>query len=169
MRDIYYIYLYNDRCNERSNSQYGYWSGKSYTFHGNNYPVCENEISKYKRKGYKSLKRAICGGKIAQTRYSLTLGFDVEDENGNIVYKSYESMLETDKTKSLVCNENSHNHKISKEVGNEKRIIMVAVIYIEEVPNSLSDREIDEYLDNKYFNKKIRWYEGDKGIFDDFS
>ena len=50
---MYYIYIYIVIINIMN----GYWTGKSYIVQGERYPVCEN--NEYKRKEYKSLKRAI--------------------------------------------------------------------------------------------------------------
>ena len=83
---MYYIYLYSNNVHSKSSNQYGYWTGKSYTVEGEGYPVCEN--STYKRKEYKSLQRSIYAGEIATKKYGYVCGFDIEDENGNIVYKS---------------------------------------------------------------------------------
>lgn len=89
---MYSIYLYSNNSFSRSNSQYGYWAGKSYTHLDGTYPVCENTT--YPRKEYQSLKRAITGGNIAIDKYGYVCGFDVEDNNGNVVYKSYEQVGE---------------------------------------------------------------------------
>lgn len=89
---MYCIYLYSENDYKRNSCQYGYWSGKSYTVQGEEYPVVDDGISEYnKRKMYKSLKRAILGGKIAYNKYCYVTGFDVDDEMGNVVYKSYKN------------------------------------------------------------------------------
>lgn len=89
---MYSIYLYSNNSFSRSNSQYSYWAGKSYTHLDGTFPICENTT--YPRKKYQSLKRAITGGNIAIDKYGYVCGFDIEDNNGNVVYKSYEQIEE---------------------------------------------------------------------------
>lgn len=86
---MYYIYLYSDDDYKRSSGQYGYWSGKSYIFQGMDFPVCDTDYNYPKKKCYKSLKRAIKSGQIACDKYGYCTGFDVEDDNRNVVYKTY--------------------------------------------------------------------------------
>lgn len=116
---MYSIYLYSDGSFTRNSSQYGYWAGKSYDHTDCIYPVCENTI--YQRKQYKSLKRAITSGNIAINKYGYVCGFDVEDEQGNVVYKSYDQV---EKKSSFEWNDAIHNlyeMELNKEdeIGNK--------------------------------------------------
>lgn len=53
-------------------------------------------------------------------------------------------------------------------VAIRNRTIQVAVKYIEEVPEGMSDEEIDEYLKSKYPDKEFQWCDGDQDVFEDF-
>lgn len=108
---MYYIYLYSENDFKRSGNNYGYWTGKTYIIQGEEYPIIENE---YKRKEYKSLKRAIKGGEIAYSKYGYVCGFDIEDKNENIVYRSYE----TCKNKSKHSNNYADGKNETKEKSN---------------------------------------------------
>lgn len=119
---VYSIYLYSDGSFTRNSSQYGYWVGKSYDHTDCTYPVCENTI--YQRKQYKSLKRAITSGNIAIDKYGYVYGFDVEDEQGNVVYKSYDQVAE--KKNSFAWNDTIHNlceMELNKEDEMENKLI----------------------------------------------
>lgn len=166
--NIYCIYLYCDRyyntsgCDRGGNS-YGYWSGESYTVQGEEFPVCEPSTNK--RKWYKNLKRAISGGEITFFKYSYVCGFDIEDEIGNIVYESNRS-ISNNSVNQIVRDESSNNIETSKEDNARKRVIQVAVVYVESIPNDMTDIEIDEYLKDKYPDKVLQWCDSDKDIFD---
>lgn len=85
---MYSIYLYCDDRYGRCSSQYGYWAGKFYKNKEYFYPVCEEINRDYlKRKEYIILKRAISSGKIIMDKCAFVTGFEVEDENGNILYE----------------------------------------------------------------------------------
>lgn len=88
---MYSIYLYGDRKYRRPDTFYGYWTGKTYIHDEDLFPVHQDNFDILKIKIYKSLKRAIIGGENAIEKYTYVCGFDVEDENGNIVYKSYKN------------------------------------------------------------------------------
>ncbi len=95
---MYSLYLYSDWHMKRNGSQYGFWTGKSY-LHGSEYfPVCSTSDNKLQKKWYKSLKRAITSGGKAFDKYGYVTGFDVEDEEGNIVYRSYKDSDVIDKS-----------------------------------------------------------------------
>ena len=170
---MYYIYLYSDHryskfIKEFGYNEYGYWTGKSYTVQGERYPVCEN--NEYKRKGYKSLKRAISSGEGAIEKYGYVDEFDIKDEGGNVIYKSYEISSEKSKMDSLFARNDViyELNQIDNKPENRKRTIQVAIKYIEEVPGELSDVEINKYLKNKYPDKEFQWCDGEKDIFEDF-
>lgn len=116
---MYYIYLYSDH----KYNEYGYWTGKSYIVQGERYPVCEN--NEYKRKEYKSLKRAISSGECAIEKYGYVDGFDIKDESGNVIYKSYETLSKKDEKNSLyVCNDVIQEpSKIDNKLESRKRNI----------------------------------------------
>lgn len=86
---MYSIYFYNDWTNRRTSSQYGFWTGKSYIYQGELFPVSATFGCVALRKWYKSLKRAIDGAEKALEKYGYVTAYDIEDENGNIVYKSH--------------------------------------------------------------------------------
>lgn len=50
----------------------------------------------------------------------------------------------------------------------KKRIIQVAFKYFEEIPENLSDAEVDEFLKNKYPDREYQWCDGDQDVFGDF-
>lgn len=110
---MYYIYLYSGKDFKRPDN-YGYWTGKSYFVQGNEYPVIYNEISKNRRKEYKSLKRAIKGGEITCERYGYVSGFNIEDESENIVYSSYKTCKpESQNSNNYVVDKNNTKGKLS--------------------------------------------------------
>ena len=165
---MYYIYLYSDNKYSKHVNQYGYWTGKSYTVQGEEYPVCEND--EYKRKEYKSLKRAISSGEAAKNKYGYVCGFDVEDENENIVYELHgSSSKKSEKNNRFAWNDVIHElNQMNNGTEYRKRTIQGAVKYIEEAPEELSDSEIDEYLKCKYPDREFQWCDGDKDVFGDF-
>ena len=59
-------------------------------------------------------------------------------------------------------------NKINNKIEIRKKVIQVAVKYIEEVPEGMSDEEIDEYLKSKYPNKEFQWCDGVQDRFGDF-
>lgn len=168
---MYYIYLYSNDEHKRSSNQYGYWTGKSYIVQGEEYPSCEDPTSKYKRKEYKNLKRVISSGETAMKKYSYVCGFDVEDEKGNVVYKlqGFPSK-KNEKSNLFAWNDVIHELNWMNNSGTDsrKRTIQVAIKYIEEVPEGLSNLEINEYLKNKYPDKEFQWCDGDQDVFGDF-
>lgn len=165
---MFYIYLYSNGKYNTHTNQYGYWAGKSYIVQGEEYPLCEN--SEYKRKEYKSLKRAISGGKSAKNKYGYVCGFDVEDENGNVVYELHESSSKKNgKNNSFVWNNAIHKlNQMNNGTESRRKTIQVAIKYIEEIPEELSDSEIDEYLKCKYPDKEFQWCDRDQDVFGDF-
>lgn len=165
---MYYIYLYSNNEHKRSSNQYGYWTRKSYIVQGGEYPACEDPTSKYKRKEYKNLKRAISSGETAMKKYGYVRGFDVEDEKENVVYESQGSHS-NEKNNRFAWNDVIHElNQMNNGTENRKRTIQVAVKYIEEVPEELSDSEIDEYLKSKYPDKEFQWCDDDQDVFGDF-
>ena len=165
---MYYIYLYSDSRYSKTSSVYGYWTGKSYTVQGEEYPVCEH--SEYERKEYKSLKRAISSGEAATKKYGYVCGFDVEDENGNVVYELHGTSSKKNKNNNqFAWNDATHElNQINNKIEIRKKVIQVAIKYIEEVPEDMSDEEIDEYLKSKYLDKEFQWCDGDQDVFGDF-
>lgn len=95
---MYFLYLYSDKDFRKPDSTYGYWTGKSYVVQDHEYPIIYNKISseKYQKKKYKYLKRAISGGQNAMDKYMHVCGFDVEDEDENVVYRSYNPPYQED-------------------------------------------------------------------------
>lgn len=59
-------------------------------------------------------------------------------------------------------------NQINNKIAIRNRTIQVAVKYIEEVPEGMSDEEIDEYLKSKYLDKEFQWCDGDQDVFGDF-
>ena len=59
-------------------------------------------------------------------------------------------------------------NQINNKIAISNRTIQVAVKYIEEVPEGMSDEEIDEYLKSKYPDKEFQWCDGDQDVFEDF-
>lgn len=88
---MYSIYFYNDWYMKRIGSQYGYWTGKSYTYGTELFPVCATSDNKLPIKWYKSLKRAITGAEKAMDKFGYVTGYDIEDDAGDIAYRSYNS------------------------------------------------------------------------------
>ena len=60
---MYALYFYSDYHMKRTTSQYGYWTGKSYKHDELLFPVSSTALNGLDKKWYKSLKRAIIGGK----------------------------------------------------------------------------------------------------------
>jgi hypothetical protein len=90
---MYSIYLYSDDSYRRGIKQYGYWAGRTYYKNECTFPVVESDINA--RKTYKSLTRAINGGEIIEDKCGYVIGFDIEDDKGNVVYKSYKKKTKT--------------------------------------------------------------------------
>lgn len=89
---MYYVYLYSDKFFKRNLMQYGYWSGKQYICKGECFPVC-SENKDEQTKVYTSIKRANNGGMSSLERFVFVTGYDVEDEKGNILFKSYQNKV----------------------------------------------------------------------------
>lgn len=103
---MYYIFFYNDNYFKRTVQQYGYYSGRYYTHHGEYFPVCSHQKNE-KNKSYTSIKRAKNGGFSAIDKFGYVTGFDIEDINGNVLYRSYkhkEPNRENNKTYNISYN-----------------------------------------------------------------
>lgn len=112
---MFYIYLYCDDKYERSTAiQYGYWSGSSYIRGENVFPIVADGSNTKERKKYKTLNRAIRSGHIAIEKYTYCCGFDIEDENSNIVYKSFKDEKED---KSMHRKDNNEVLKSTSKVS----------------------------------------------------
>ncbi len=145
---MYNIYLYSDIDFRRGGNNYGYWTGKSYIVQGQEYPIVETKTNQCKRKEYKSLKRAISGGEIAYEKYAYVCGFDIEDENENVVYQSYK------------CYKNASKPEISKNKVKEKAKVSTPTLdrMLDVQEQSQLCGEFLEWLLSKYtiYDKKMK-------------
>ena len=114
---MFYIYLYSTDDFERSCEDYGYWSGKCYRKYETYFPVCTCEITE-QTKAYTSIKRANSGGIGAYNKFSYVTGFDIEDEKGNVMFKSYENKI---CQKLLPEKENKVHSKTAEYIHTEKQ------------------------------------------------
>lgn len=140
---MYYIYLYSEDDYKRRFNQYGYWSGKSYIFQGVNFPLCDDDYDYPKKKCYKSLKRAIKGGQIACDKYGFCTGFDVEDDNQNVVYKTYKDSSDIESKES---NLQASNKSIIKKRGRKMGFKIEAVATVH-YTCWLSDEDSQKVMD----------------------
>lgn len=122
---MYFVYLYCDNKYQRSTSiQYGYWSGASYIREESVFPIVSDGYNGKERKKYKTLNRAIKGGYLAIEKYTYCCGFDVEDENGNIVYESFDK--ET-KNKYMHMMDNNEISKSADKISTPTLDIMLKI------------------------------------------
>jgi len=73
----YVIHLHTDTSRTESN-YYGYWSGKSYTFQGGEYPVFDDTICE-RTKVYKNRKRAENAAQKCMQRFGYVRNACVEE------------------------------------------------------------------------------------------
>ena len=57
---------------------------------------------------------------------------------------------------------------VGNEVVETRSHEALASLVVHEVPEGMSDEEIDEYLKSKYPNKEFQWCDGVQDIFGDF-
>ncbi|MBE6061841.1 MAG: hypothetical protein E7215_17005 [Clostridium sulfidigenes] len=77
----YVIYLNTEPPYSRTGrvgNAYGYWTGKSYAFQGEFYPVCDNKINS-QTKVYKSKKRATTAAEKAYMKFGYVASCEVEE------------------------------------------------------------------------------------------
>ena len=53
-------------------------------------------------------------------------------------------------------------------IKNGKRVIKVAVEHIIELPENISDKQVDNYLQEMFPDKEFQWCDRDQDIFNDF-
>ena len=53
-------------------------------------------------------------------------------------------------------------------IKNGKRVVEVAIKHIVELPEHISDEEVDEYLSEMFPDKEFQWCDGDQDVFGDF-
>lgn len=114
---MYYVYLYSDKFFKRNLMQYGYWTGKHYMHQGDMFPVCSKNKNE-QTKAYTSIKRANNGGLSAFDKFEYVTGFDIEDEKGNVMFKSYEKKI---CQKLLSEKENKEHSKTTEYIHIEKQ------------------------------------------------
>lgn len=51
---------------------------------------------------------------------------------------------------------------------NGKRVIQVAVKHIVELPENISDDEVEKFLTEEYKDKEYQWCDGDQDVFGEF-
>ena len=49
-----------------------------------------------------------------------------------------------------------------------KRVIQVAVKHIVELPENISDDEVEKFLAEEYKDKEYQWCDGDQDVFGEF-
>ena len=87
---MYYLYFNTDEPYNKTD--YGYWSGKEYTYEGDRYPICDTQIENVTPKSYSSLKRAFNAAKTAIRNYGYVKSVWILDEScKDIMLVTYES------------------------------------------------------------------------------
>lgn len=78
MKEKYVVWLTSEPEYNRSGNAYGYWSGKSYRFQGELYPIADNYPTE-RTKIYTSRKRAENALETAINNYAYVLDGKIEE------------------------------------------------------------------------------------------
>ncbi len=85
---MYMVYLYDNIGHSRAKNNYGYWDGRFRTVNGKRFPVICSDSSGSKPKQYSTIGRAITGAEKAHDKFQNIGGYDIEDDNKIVVYRS---------------------------------------------------------------------------------
>ncbi len=85
---MFTVYLYDNIGHSRDKNKYGYWNGGSHTVKGKKFPIiCDDNNGLMPRK-YTSVGRAVTGADKARDKFQNIGGYDIEDDNNIVVYRS---------------------------------------------------------------------------------
>ena len=87
---MYYLYFNSEE--PHSGTDYGYWTGKEYTYEGERYPICDIHINKISPKIFTSKKRAFNSAKSAIRNYGYVKSVWIKNFSyENVMLVTYES------------------------------------------------------------------------------